>query len=516
MNDFAGWPAAPRLPGQPEPEALPLDTLPSALRAHIASVAAATQTPPDMAAMVALAAVSAALRGCAEVEADPRRGWREPAHIYAAVIMEPGARKSAVYAHMVAPLVKWEQEERERVGPAWRAAKDRADVADAALRHAQQQAARRKGSVQQVMEARGELDAATAGVPILPRLVASDATPEALVRLMEEQRGAIALLGPEADAIGIADGRYSDSARVDELLRAWSAEPLTVDRIGRAPIHVPRPALTLGLCLQPEVLADLRHARAFRGRGLLARVLWCQPPSKVGHRLTGLQVPALDVAAAERYSRTLRALLARCEPEDTPRALTLGPEAVRLLSSFEAEIEAEMQPGARLHGIADAACKLHGQAVRLAALLELAARAEDTRPLWSEPVGLWAVDGGVRLARALSTHALAVLGAAGLDELLDDMAYALKRIRELPEGSTVRDLHGACRGRASIAEADSPSDYLAELLDGLTERGCIRRLPVPVRLGPGRPPSSAIELHPVLRRAAPEPVPEPAIAEVVL
>lgn len=44
-------------------------------------------------------------------------------------------------------------------------------------------------------------------MPVLPRLLAADATPEALVRLMAEQGGRIALLAPEADPLAIADRR---------------------------------------------------------------------------------------------------------------------------------------------------------------------------------------------------------------------------------------------------------------------------------------------------------------------
>jgi replicative DNA helicase len=494
MSEHAPWPPAPHMPGPPDPEPLPLDALPPALRAHVESVAAATQTPPCMGALLSLAAVSAALRGTVEVAVDGR-GWREPANIYAAAIAPPGARKSPVYTHLTTPLDTWAAEQRERIAPSWRRARDRADVAEAALRLVMAAAARGKATPRDVADARADLDEAEAAVPLLPRIVASDATPEALVRLLAEQRGAMALLGPEADALGIADGRYSDGARMDELLRAWSGEPLTVDRIGREPVHVGRPALTIGICMQPGVLEDLRHARAFRGRGLLARVLWCVPPSNVGHRLTGRDVPPLEVAAADRYARILHALLDAGEP-GVLRTLELDAAARDILYRAEADIEAAMRTDGALAGICDAAAKMHGQAVRLAALLELAARAEDGRPL-TAPVGPWAMDGGARLMHALATHALHVLGAAGMDERVADQQYVLRRTRELPEGRTVRDVFMATRSRPTIAEAEAPVDYLADLLDALVGRGCVRLVPQPST--GGRPPSPVVELHPSLR-----------------
>lgn len=117
------------------------------------------------------------------------------------------------------------------------------------------------------------------------------------------------------------------------------------------------------------------------------------------------------------------------------------------------------------------------------------------------------MDGGVRLARALTSHALAVLAPA-LDERTADLAYVLRRIRELPEGSTVRDVYRAVDSRPTIAHAESPADYLAELLDDLVQRGCIR-----LRTQPstgGRPPSPVVELHPSLRPTTVPTVPPPA------
>ncbi|PZM91519.1 MAG: hypothetical protein DIU79_12775, partial [Actinobacteria bacterium] len=103
----ADWPDRPDVPVPPRPDPLPVDVLPPALRAHVLSVAAATQTPPDMAAMLSLAAVSAALRGVADVHVDAR-GWREVATIYTAIVLPPATRKSPVYAHMIAPIEAWE------------------------------------------------------------------------------------------------------------------------------------------------------------------------------------------------------------------------------------------------------------------------------------------------------------------------------------------------------------------------------------------------------------------------
>jgi replicative DNA helicase len=517
MSEFPDWPAAPHLPGPPDPEPLPLDALPPVVRAHVESIAGATQTPTDLPAVLALAAISTAVGGRVVVAVD-ERGWVEPVNIYAAAILPPASRKSPVFAAMIAPLEAWEREERERAGPAYRRARDAAEIAGEAFARTKKAAARGRATADEVEVARAELERAQAAVPPFPRLLAADATPEALVLLMADQEGMIALLAPEADPLGIADGRYgAGKARVEELLRAWSGEAIRVDRVGREPVHIDRPALTLGLTLQPSVLADLSHGKTFRGRGLLGRVLWVVPAHGLGTRRTGRDVPSLDRQVAERYGAMLCHLLGTVPPHPlnphNPASgggsghlaglagvftVRLSEAALDVLYEYEAEVELGLADGEGLAGIRDWAGKATGQAIRLATLIELSARAEDQRPLWTDPVGAWAMEAGVRLVRAFTTHALVVLGEVGVDPLITDMRYVLRRAGEIPVGSTLKELHDATRERSSLETMDG----LKPVVDGLVERGCMR-LEEQVREGPGRPRSPVVVLHPALRGGAP-------------
>lgn len=506
-----GRPSNPELPWsepvalvRPAPETLPLDPLPASLRAQVESVSGATQTPPGVGAMLGLAAVSAAIGGKVCVEADPRRGWVEQAGTYTAVILPPGARKSPVYDRFERPIRDWEEDAQRQVEPGRRTALARIEVLDKRLKQELQEAARSAGrdGMLGVENASQLLETARAEVPSIPRLLAADATPEALVRLMAEQGGHIALLSPEGDPFRIADGRYSrgGEARLDELKRAWSGEAIRVDRVNRDAVHVPHPSLTIAITMQPSVLRTLANGRSFRGEGVLARVLWLRPDPGLGRRLTGRDVPRLDREAGRRYGEVLRRLLETPAPppidESSERRLIATSEDAReLLYGYEAEIEREIGPGGRLDPIADWAAKAAGQAVRLALLLEVYARAELAADLWTEPIEARAMEGGILLMRALTSHALVVLDESHADPTLDLAQHVLDRLVELGDGTSIRDLHQTVRGRKDLRTVES----LSHVLDVLEDRNHIRRHETPAGPRGGRP-SPYVRLHPSLRR----------------
>ncbi len=491
------FPEHPRLPGPAEPERLPLDVLPPTLAGHFESVAQALQVPHELPELLALACVSAAVAGRVEVE--PRAGWREPVGIYAACILPPAARKSPTYAAMTAPVRDFEAENIKATAPRYFAALDVVDVAQADLDATKKAAAKGKATRSEVEAARLRLSDAEAAVPPDGRLLAGDVTPEALVQRLAAQGGRVAVLEPEPGPLQMVAGRYSDTARLGELNKAWSSEDLTVDRIGRPPLHVRRPALTLAVLLQPDVLEALPNGKALRAEGLVGRVLWCRPPHGLGTRRTGADVPPLDDTARARYTRALRVLLemepAGKEPDGTPipHVLRLDPKALAVLHAFEAEVERDLGDGGRYASIRDWAGKMVGQSLRLAALLELAARAGNGRPLVAD-VGPWAMRGAVRLVGGLASHALAILNGLDADPRTEALQYLLRRLQELPAGVTETELRDSARRHRYIDDAED----VADLLDDLEERGCVRRVAQPRKPGAGRDPSPKLRLHPRL------------------
>src|SRR5262249_21206972 len=88
----------------------PIDALPDWLRSYVKGLATATQTPVDLAAMLALANCAAAIAG--KVIVRVREDWTEPTNIYSVTTLDVGNRKTAVHDAAKAPL---EDEEAQRV-----------------------------------------------------------------------------------------------------------------------------------------------------------------------------------------------------------------------------------------------------------------------------------------------------------------------------------------------------------------------------------------------------------------
>jgi replicative DNA helicase len=476
--------------------AFPVDVLPGWVGEYVAAVATATQTPPDLGGMLALAVLATIAAGAVEIQ--PRPGWQEPLCLFVAVGMDAGARKSGVFTSLTRPLADFERDQATAALPAITEQATLRRIAEQAAVHAEQAAS--KASPDQAQDKQAEAiaraaEAANLTVPPVPRWLVDDATPEALAGLLATY-GRIALLSPEGDVFDQMAGRYNQQAgpNLGVYLKGHAGDLLKVDRRGRPPEYVDRPCLTIGLTVQPDVLRGLADRPGFRGRGLLARFLYALPPSLVGHRQAG--APPVPAPLADRYAVELQTFAASLTTPaslagDGPTVLTLEPHAGELLLEFERALEPRLAagPGDLAH-LAGWAAKLTGTTCRIAALLHLASHLRDG---WARPINGDTLAGAIRLASYLTDHALAVFDLMGADPRIDDARWLLDWInRTGHQQFTRRDAHQAGRGRfRKASDLDSP-------LALLEEHGYLRRAETD-QANPrgGRPASPRFRVNPL-------------------
>jgi hypothetical protein len=492
----------------------PLHHLPDGLGAWAEAEAEATQTPPDLAAMLTLAACGAAL--AKKVRVCVRPGWPEPTNVFTVTALPSGERKSAVFRDAIAPVQEFERQEQARLAPEIAEAATEHRILEKRLKVAEDRAAKagddeeREQIRQEARQLATELAAHV--VPESPRLYCDDETPESLGKLVAEQGGRMLQASPEGTAFEIAKGRYSDQGRAnfDVYLKGHAGDPLRVGRVSRGRDVVDDPALSVALAVQPDVVRGLAEHTTMKTRGFLARFLYSLPLSLVGRRKPKPQ-PVPD-ATADAYRAACLALWELPGAVDTqgrPAAhlLSFSPAADQLMEDFQVWLEPQLADGEELSCLSGWAQKLAGAVARIAGILHMAAAVGSGSP-WMTPISDATVSAAIGIGRDyLLPHARASFGLMGADERLEDAravaAWLLRKLSEHSEHSergvpsvSRRDVHQAFRGRLKTATAVDPVIRL------LVDYGYLRPLPQPNREGPGQPPSPRYEVNPLLPQCA--------------
>ncbi len=352
----------------PAYQPFPIDMLPLVLRNYVDAAAASIVCDPALVALPALATAMSCIGNSRAIQL--RRGWSEPAVLWAITVARSGSAKSPGFSAAVDPLNEYQM--------------DRWDA------HQHEKAAAKKSEEQ--------------APPAPPCLVTSDATIEAVGELLRDNPRGLLLARDELDGWfqSFTKHRRGDSSDRPAWLELHSARTLRLDRItrDRGPLAVRRACCSLCGTIQPAVLARALTAEAI-GAGLGARFLLAMPP--VRKRVwTEAQV---SEELREQYGDLLRCLLGLplADPiKRKPHFLELSSEAKAAWVNWfnrwgERQYNASDEQAAVL-------AKLESYAARLALLHHVISHAgvgaDDLRPIGEESIGA-----GVCLAEWFATEA---------------------------------------------------------------------------------------------------------------
>jgi replicative DNA helicase len=149
-----------------EVPAFPVEVLPGWVGEYVGAIATATQTPPDLAGMLALAVLATVATGAVEVE--PRPGWREPLCLFIAVGMDAGTRKSSVFTAMTHPVADFERAQGAAALPGITETAVLRRIADQAAATAEAAAGKAPASQQEEARAEAIARAAEASALVVP------------------------------------------------------------------------------------------------------------------------------------------------------------------------------------------------------------------------------------------------------------------------------------------------------------------------------------------------------------
>lgn len=443
--------------------------LPPILGDFCAGLAEEKQVPVEIAVAMSLSTLATAAQGRYIVRV--REGYTEPLNIYTLCPLEPANRKSATVEACTVPLKEWEKWMVDAMAPEVKAAKSKRLTMEKVI-EAKRNKATKCTTAQEVEDIQREilaLEEQLPEIPVVPRLLADNTTPEALAVLMENMGGCIAIITAEGGIFDILAGMYNKGTpNLDLFLKGHSGDSFRVDRRMAPPVLLDNPRLTLGISPQPITLAERSASKVFRGRGLDGRFLYFMPESLLGRRK--LEPSPMSPAAKSRFHDKVRGLLPLrwCPDMPEPVELELSPEAYQMWLAFAGEVEKGLAPGGEFEGMNDWGGKLAGAVVRIAGLFHLVTydRPEELK-ITPETMRQAAYMGAL-----LTEHAKAAYALMGTDETIEGAKKVLEWIRrQAADRFTTQDCWQAVRGYFHHMPP------LLEALKELEDRSFIKEVP---------------------------------------
>lgn len=464
----------------------PVDALGPVVGPMVAAVAEALQVPVELPANMSLSLITTAIGNAVQVRVN--QDWVESIPLCTCSVLGSGEGKSPVVRRLTAPLSEFEQELLEKYEATVTERRRERELIEAQVEDLRQKALKsptetNKGAYRTAAK---ELDSLEP-TPVPPRLWADGMTPEAMVRLLVEQGGAVGIISDEGQLFDDLAGRYtSGKANLAPVLQATSGARIRVTRSGAGTVTIEKPALSISICVQPGVLAALSKQEHNRDSGLLARFLYVVPESKLGSR--PFERPAIPTNVSTAWSKVLKELAQVCRSKPEPRVLKLQPEAVAELKKLHDRVEPRLAKGADLARVRDWAAKLPGTVVRIAGALTLIGDRHATE------IEARVLSSAVQLGEAYIDHALLAFSAMAKGGGVLDRAKELLEVLSDHElvRFTTREAQKMVRGRAWVAGVAD----VRQALELLEDYGHVRKVEPERQRGQAGRPSEQWELHP--------------------
>lgn len=421
----------------------PKDMFPKSIQAFVNNLSVSTETPIELASLMTLAVIATVSQGKYIVKMKP--GYIEPVNIWTMCALPPASRKSSIIKSVIKPLVDWELGQQKLIATDIKIAESKLKTSQAMIEKLRKKSTSLKGiEFENAMEEISLLESDLPEIPEIPQLWADDVTPENLGTIMANNSERMAILSSEGGIIDIIAGRYSGGIpNMDIYLQGHAGDAVKVNRGSRASVMMNNPALTLGLCPQPDVLKALSDKPGFRGRGLIGRFLYAIPNHNLGVRTIDTPVPSEKVAVC--YANILESILEREINKDNdgnikPDTLNLSLEAYELWKDFWYKNEKEMKEGGRFEFVRDWAGKFPGAIGRIAALLHIADNAISKPENFT--IQKHTMLKALSLVEPLQAHALLAFDMMGTDPEIEGARIVLEWMKNNKlEQFTLRECH---------------------------------------------------------------------------
>ncbi len=385
--------------------ALPVDVLPPRLQEIINEANICLGFPKDYLAGAMLTAMAAVIGNTHTAEIMP--GWKEYAILFTALVGSPGTNKSHPLSFAMQPLIDFDAEQAAIFGEAMKRY-------EAAMELPPKERAA-KGYDTNPIE------------PKRVRFTMQDVTPEAVHRILSENRRGLVLVSDELAGWFKNFNRYNNGSESEFWMSVFNHKAAMSDRkSSQSGVFIRNPFLCVIGTIQPKVLTELAAGNR-NANGFMERILYVLPSVQAKVRWNReRKSPSFDIASAWReiLSRLIDIVPAvdscgEIIPEDVP----FSPEALDRLFSWQNEVTDRCNAEGSDTPIAS---KLEIYAVRFSLLLALADRAcGDEKKL----IDADTVERAIRLTEYFRMTAAKVQGIVSEDALTE---LQLAVLSELP------------------------------------------------------------------------------------
>jgi hypothetical protein len=221
----------------------PVQVFPKALRQFVEEGARAIGCPPEFLSVPLLVFAGTAIGTSRVLQVKP--GWREGPRLYAAIVADPGSKKSPALELILSTF--WKQQQRKE--------------------REYQQALELYQKEQGVKE------------PCMEQIITTDSTLEALAELLEQNPRGIIFCRDELTGWVRSMNQYKGGRGADRQawLSFWSGAKAIVNRKNRkAPLILDKPFVSVFGALPPDMLTELTDERG-REDGFIHRILFSYP-----------------------------------------------------------------------------------------------------------------------------------------------------------------------------------------------------------------------------------------------
>ena len=376
-----------RVKGEVEP--FPLEVLPPSLRAYVEACATALPVPPDFIAVPMLVTAATAIGHSRKIVI--KKSWHEGARLWAAIVANPGSRKSAALGKALDPLHAAQNAFKKEY------------VTDLETHKAQLQqyeaekAGRKKGD---------SLPDHPGDAPEMRQNMTTNATFEAIEALHGKNPRGLVFYQDELSGWVKGMDQYKGGKGSDRQnwLSSWTGIPTINNRKNQLAGMIPDPYINVVGSIQPDVLPTLKTEQV--ADGFVDRILFSYPKpisSKTGFRFDD-DVSDEVVAGYRRVIDTL-SNLEQVETVDgfQPKPLQMTTAAKEIFTEWIDEHTARLEAPELDNQLRDVYGKMSGYCARFALILHLLAYANGVEP--DETISEASVKKAGALAEYFMSHA---------------------------------------------------------------------------------------------------------------